>query len=102
MLFRSMNAGDHVLTLAFSEFGRRVHENANGGTDHGTASEMFLLGKPVKGGLYGSYPSLTDLDHGDLKYSTDFRAVYATVLDRWLGADSEVVLGKRYEDLKFI
>jgi uncharacterized protein (DUF1501 family) len=97
-----MNAGDHVLTLAFSEFGRRVHENANGGTDHGTASEMFLLGKPVKGGLYGSYPSLTDLDHGDLKYSTDFRAVYATVLDRWLGADSEVVLGKRYEDLKFI
>lgn len=97
-----MNAGDHVLTLAFSEFGRRVHENANGGTDHGTASEMFLLGKSVKGGLYGSYPSLTDLDQGDLKYTTDFRAVYATVLDRWLGADSEVVLGKRYEDLKFI
>ncbi len=97
-----MNAGDDVLTLAFSEFGRRVHENANGGTDHGTASEMFLLGKPVKGGLYGSYPSLSDLDAGDLKYTTDFRSVYATVLDRWLGTNSEIVLGKRYEDLKFI
>ncbi len=97
-----MGAGDNVLTLAFSEFGRRVHENANGGTDHGTASEMFLLGKPVKGGLYGAYPSLTDLDAGDLKFTTDFRAVYATVLDRWLGTNSEIVLGKRYEDLKFV
>ena len=97
-----MGASDHVLTVAFSEFGRRVHENANGGTDHGTASEMFLLGKPVKGGLYGAYPSLTDLDQGDLKYSTDFRSVYATILDRWLGTNSEVVLGKRYEDLKFV
>ncbi len=98
----AMGAGDNVLTLAFSEFGRRVHENANGGTDHGTASEMFLLGKPVKGGLYGAYPSPTDLDAGDLKFTTDFRAVYATVLDRWLGTNSEIVLGKRYEDLKFI
>jgi len=97
-----MGASDNVLTLAFSEFGRRVHENANGGTDHGTASEMFLLGKSVKGGLYGAYPSLTDLDQGDLKYTTDFRAVYATVLDRWLGTNSEAVLGKRYEDLKFV
>jgi len=97
-----MSAGDHVLTLAFSEFGRRVHENASGGTDHGTASEMFLLGKPVKGGLYGAYPNLSDLDAGDLKYTTDFRAVYATVLDRWLGTNSEIVLGKRYEDLKFV
>ena len=97
-----MGAGDHVLTLAFSEFGRRVHENANGGTDHGTASEMFLLGKPVKGGLYGEYPSLANLEAGDLKYTTDFRAVYATVLDRWLGTNSEIVLGRRYEDLKFV
>ena len=97
-----MNASGNVLTLAFSEFGRRVRENASGGTDHGTASEMFLLGKPVKGGLYGAYPSLSDLDAGDLKYTTDFRAVYATVLDRWLGTNSEIVLGKRYEDLKFV
>lgn len=97
-----MGKGGDVLTLAFSEFGRRVHENAGGGTDHGTASEMFLLGKSVKGGLYGAYPSLTNLDSGDLKYTTDFRAVYATVLDRWLGTNSEAVLGKRYEDLKFV
>ena len=98
----ALGVSEHVLTLAFSEFGRRVHENAGGGTDHGTASEMFLLGTPVKGGLYGAYPSLTDLDAGDLKYTTDFRAVYATVLDRWLGTNSEVVLGRRYEDLKFV
>ena len=97
-----MGAGPNVLTLAFSEFGRRVHENANGGTDHGTASEMFILGKPVKGGLYGQYPSLSNLDQGDLKFTTDFRAVYATVLDRWLGTNSEIVLGSRYEDLKFV
>ena len=98
----AMGAGGRVLTLAFSEFGRRVHENANGGTDHGTASEMFIVGKPVKGGLYGEYPSLTNLDAGDLKFTTDFRAVYATVLDRWLGANSELVLGNRYEDLRFV
>ena len=98
----AMGASDRVLTLAFSEFGRRVHENAGGGTDHGTASEMVIVGKPVKGGLYGAYPNLADLDQGDLKFTTDFRSVYATVLDRWLGANSELVLGKRYEDLKFI
>jgi uncharacterized protein (DUF1501 family) len=95
-------AADRVLTVAFSEFGRRVHENAGGGTDHGTASEMIVVGRPVRGGLYGAYPSLTDLDQGDLKYTTDFRAVYATHIDRWLGAESEHVLGKRLEDLKFV
>jgi len=97
-----MGAADRVITVVFSEFGRRVHENASLGTDHGTASEMFIVGKPVKGGLYGAYPSLTDLDQGDLKFSTDFRSVYATVLDRWLGANSELVLGDRFEDLRFV
>ncbi len=97
-----MGKADNVVTLCFSEFGRRVHENAGGGTDHGTASEMFIVGKPIKGGLYGAYPSLTDLDAGDLKFTTDFRSVYATVLDRWLGVSSEQVLGSRYEDLKFV
>lgn len=97
-----MGKADNVVTLAFSEFGRRVHENANGGTDHGTASEMFIVGKPVKGGLYGEYPSLTNLDAGDLKFTTDFRSVYATVLDRWLGVHSELVLGKQFPDLKFV
>jgi uncharacterized protein (DUF1501 family) len=97
-----MGAADRVLTLAFSEFGRRVHENAGGGTDHGTASEMLIVGKPVKGGLYGEYPSLSNLDEGDLKFTTDFRGVYATVLDNWLGANSELVLSGRYENLKFV
>jgi uncharacterized protein (DUF1501 family) len=97
-----MGKADQVVTVCFSEFGRRVHENAGGGTDHGTASEMFIVGKPLKGGLYGDYPSLTDLDQGDLKFNTDFRAVYATLIDRWLGSDSEAVLGSRYEDLKFV
>ena len=97
-----MGKADQVVTVCFSEFGRRVHENAGGGTDHGTASEMFIVGKSVKGGLYGEYPSLTDLDQGDLKFTTDFRSVYATLLDRWLGANSEVVLGNRYEDLKLV
>jgi uncharacterized protein (DUF1501 family) len=96
-----MGAADSVLTLTFSEFGRRVHENAGGGTDHGTASEMFVVGNPVKGGLYGEYPSLSDLDQGDLKHTTDFRSVYATVVDRWLGSNSEEVLGSRFEDLAF-
>jgi len=97
-----MGQADNVLTVCFSEFGRRVHENAGGGTDHGTASEMFVVGRQVKGGLYGAYPSLSDLDAGDLKYTTDFRAVYGTVIDRWLGASSEAVLGRQYEDLRFV
>jgi uncharacterized protein (DUF1501 family) len=97
-----MGKADDVVTVCFSEFGRRVHENAGGGTDHGTASEMFIVGKRVKGGLYGEYPSLTNLDQGDLKFSTDFRAVYGTLIDRWLGGNSAAVLGQQYEDLKFV
>lgn len=87
---------DKVLVMTFSEFGRRVAENASGGTDHGTAAPMFLFGSPVKAGLYGRQPSLTDLDRGDLRFSTDFRSVYATVLEKWLGADSTRVLGARF------
>ena len=74
-----------VALVLFTEFGRRVAENASGGTDHGTATPMFVLGAKVKGGLYGSYPSLTDLDHGDLKMTTDFRSVYATMIKEWMG-----------------
>jgi uncharacterized protein (DUF1501 family) len=74
-----------VLTMTFSEFGRRVGENASRGTDHGTAAPAFLIGGNVKGGLYGSQPSLDDLDDGNLKYNTDFRSIYATVIERWLG-----------------
>ncbi len=88
---------DRVLCLCFSEFGRRVKENASAGTDHGTAGPVFLAGTQVKPGLIGNHPSLSDLKDGDLQYHTDFRQVYATVLERWLKADSELVLKGRFE-----
>ena len=91
-----------VLTMTFSEFGRRVSQNASNGTDHGTAMPLFIVGGGVKGGIYGEHPSLTDLDHGDLKYSTDFRAVYATVIEKWLGRDPSEVLGGVYPSLAFV
>src|SRR4029077_13445224 len=74
---------DRVLLMTLSECGRRVQENANGGTDHGAAAPMFVLGGAVKAGLFGKYPSLSDLDHGDLKFNTDLRSVYGTILGRW-------------------
>ncbi|HWQ39470.1 MAG TPA: DUF1501 domain-containing protein [Burkholderiales bacterium] len=89
---------DDVTVLVFSEFGRRVPENTSLGTDHGTANHMYLIGKRVKGGHYGSVPSLTALDEGDnLVFTTDFRRVYATVIEGWLGADSAQVLRGRFE-----
>ncbi|MFI5906433.1 DUF1501 domain-containing protein [Dactylosporangium sp. NPDC051541] len=90
------DAGRKVVVAVYSEFGRRVAANGSDGTDHGTASNMFVLGSPVRGGLYGEQPSLTDLDNGDLKFTTDFRAVYATLLHHVLGADPEPILG--YKD----
>jgi len=93
---------ERVLMISFSEFGRRVAENASGGTDHGAAAPLFVLGGGVKPGLYGRYPSLTDLHDGDLKFSTDFRSVYATALEKWLGAPSEKVLGRKFPLLPFI
>jgi len=93
---------ERVLLMTFSEFGRRVQENANGGTDHGAAAPIFVLGGSVKAGLFGKYPSLTELDHGDLKFNTDFRSVYGTVLDRWLKAPSESVLGRKFPALGIV
>ena len=93
---------DRVLVLAFSEFGRRVAENGSAGTDHGMAAPMFVFGKRIKGGLYGQHPSLTDLVEGDLKHAIDFRSVYATVLDKWLGADPAKILGAPFERIPFI
>src|ERR1700719_130650 len=93
---------DRVLLMTFSEFGRRVAENANGGTDHGAAAPMFVLGGAVKPGMFGKYPSLTDLDRGDLKFNTDFRSVYGTVLDQWLKAPSQVVLGRKFPALAIV
>jgi uncharacterized protein (DUF1501 family) len=82
-----------VAVMVFTEFGRRVNENASGGTDHGTATPMFIVGKQVKGGFYGSSPSLTDLDNGNLKMTTDFRSVYGTMLKEWMGFnDNRTVL----------
>jgi uncharacterized protein (DUF1501 family) len=89
----STDRGRKVVLAAYSEFGRRVAANASQGTDHGTANPVFFLGAPVSGGLYGQQPSLTDLDAGDLKASTDFRDLYATSLAAVLGIDPERVLG---------
>ena len=91
-----------VLTMTFSEFGRRVQENGSQGTDHGAASQMFFVGEPVKPGPIGKHPSLTDLDRGDLKHHTDFRSVYTTVLDQWLGIDPTSVLSERFEPVAFL
>ena len=85
--------------MAFSEFGRRVKENDSAGTDHGTAGPVFLAGSPVRGGVNGKASDLTDLVDGDLKTHFDFRQVYASVLDRWLGISSEKVLGGKFETL---
>ena len=93
-----------VLVMTFSEFGRRVSENANGGTDHGAAAPMFIVGNKVKAGLLGKYPSLApeDLYQGDIKYNVDFRNVYAAVLENWLKTKSAPVLGKQFEPLPVV
>jgi uncharacterized protein (DUF1501 family) len=90
---------ERVLVLVFSEFGRRLGENGSGGTDHGTAAPVFLLGQPVKAGLHGSYPDLTRLEDGDPVHAVDFRRVYATLLDRWLGVPHREVLGADFEPM---
>src|SRR5207249_5863614 len=86
-----------VRVMTFSEFGRRVQENGSKGTDHGAASCLFVAGAGLKGGVVGKHPSLADLDAGDLKFHTDFRRVYATLLEDWLGCDSKAVLGGKWD-----
>ena len=90
---------ERVVVLVFSEFGRRVAENAQRGTDHGTAGPVLMAGTPVRGGLIGPAPDLADLDDGDLRFAIDFRRVYATVLDRWLSVPARPVLGEAFEPL---
>ncbi len=92
----AVGKADKVVVLVFSEFGRRASENASLGTDHGAAAPMFLIGDRVKGGLHGPIPDLTNLQDGDVKFTTDFRDVYAATLDHWVGGDSEVVLGQKF------
>ncbi|MFY9630372.1 MAG: DUF1501 domain-containing protein [Candidatus Cybelea sp.] len=88
-----------VLTLTFSEFGRRIEENGSRGTDHGEASPLFLIGGGVRGGLYGALPDLSATNMGNVRYSVDFRSVYATVLERWLGRPSASVLNGTFQQL---
>lgn len=93
---------DRVVSLAFSEFGRRVGQNASNGTDHGTAAPVFLFGPKVRGGFHSTHPSLTNLDNGDLKYTADFRSVYAEILDTWLSTKSREVLGGSFRHLRVL
>jgi uncharacterized protein (DUF1501 family) len=95
---------ERVLLMTFSEFGRRVAENANGGTDHGAAAPMFVIGNKVKSGLHGRYPSLApgDLFNGDLTFNIDFRAVYAALLEQWLRTPSEPILGRKFTPLPLV
>ncbi len=96
------NRFNDVLTFTFSEFGRRVSQNASGGTDHGTANNMFLIGGGLKQkGIINPMPDLNDLDEGDLRYKIDFKTVYATVLKNWLDADDTAILGRKYDHLGF-
>ncbi len=100
---KSNGRADDVLLMTFSEFGRRVEENASNGTDHGTASQLFLIGNNLKKkGIYNEAPDLSDLDEGDLKFSVDFRNVYATLLKKWLNTDEQTVLGNKFSYLDFI
>jgi uncharacterized protein (DUF1501 family) len=93
---------DRTLVVTFSECGRRVGENEQQGTDHGTAGVMFVAGGKVKSGVHGTRPDLSDLDDGDLKFKTDFRSVYAAVLKDWFGADPKKVLGAEFAPLPVV
>ena len=102
----AMNKADQVLTMTFSEFGRRVRENGSQGTDHGAASVMMVMGGNVRGGIYGTAPNLSmdpanptlENSAGDVKFETDFRGVYAKILDNWLGTNSVTILGADYRN----
>jgi len=100
---REHDASDNVLIYLFTEFGRRVKDNGSG-TDHGAGGLSMAIGDPVKGGIYSEFPSLReeDLVEGDLKYNIDFRGVYGTVADKWLGLDATSIVGGQFEQLDFV
>ena len=100
---REHDASDNVVMLLFTEFGRRVRDNGSG-TDHGSGGGSFVIGDPIKGGMYSEYPSLKPEDQldGDLRFSYDFRGIYSTILERWLGLDAKPVVGGSFEQLDFI
>ncbi len=93
---------DRVLIMTFSEFGRRAAENGSQGTDHGSGAPMLLVGSRVRSGLVGEHPSLSQLDQGNLRHRIDFRQVYATILDQWLGVPSRQVLGQAYDPVEIL
>lgn len=97
-----MKQADQVVVMAFSEFGRRVAENASEGTDHGAAGPMFVAGAAVCSGLIGKHPDLNDLQEGDLKHHTDFRQVYATLIEQWFSCDSSRILKANYAPLPIL
>lgn len=99
---RARKLWDKTLVFAFSEFGRRLAENRSRGTDHGAAGPVFFAGGAVNGGLHGSMPSLTELDEGDLRFTTDFRSLYATVLEEWLGVKAKPILRGEFRKLRVI
>src|SRR5688500_991683 len=101
---KAMGHDQRVLLMTFSEFGRRVAQNANNGTDHGAAAPMFLAGPKVHAGIKGAFPSLApkDLLNGDIRFTTDFRNVYAGVLEQWLGANSVAILGRKFAPVKCV
>ena len=103
---KEQKLAQRVMMMTFSEFGRRVAQNASGGTDHGAAAPMFLFGQRLNhselGAVVGKHPSLTDLDAGDLKYAIDFRSVYASLLQDWLETPSKPILGKQFPTAKLV
>ena len=100
---REHETADNVLMFVFTEFGRRVRDNGSG-TDHGSGGVAFAIGDPVRGGMYGEYPSLAEADlvEGDLAFNTDFRGVYGTLVERWLGLDAQPVVGGSFEQPEFV
>lgn len=99
---RAAGQQERVVVLAFSEFGRRAVENASHGTDHGTSGPLFLAGAPIRAGVYGATPSMTDLDDGNLETSVDLRRIYATLLGEWFDEDAEALLGGAFATLPFL
>jgi uncharacterized protein (DUF1501 family) len=100
---KAQGVADNIMMMTWSEFGRRVHENGSGGTDHGTAAPQFVFGPGVKGGLHGSDPDLSNLDAtGNLIFQNDFRSYYATIIQNWLGTDPSTVLGASYPLMDFV
>jgi uncharacterized protein (DUF1501 family) len=100
---KNNNRFQDITIMTFSEFGRRVAQNASGGTDHGTANNMFFVSGGLKEkGLLNPMCDLNDLNQGDLKYTVDFKSVYATMLHNWLSADDEKILGNKYGIMSFV